>query len=203
MKKIISLSIASLLLIANLMVITPIASADEDETAERERIQREIENPPRSILPRITNPNLDSNYICTLVMQDFENIYLFELDNENFESNQGSVNRFTEAVLRINQESLVDGPIGSNDILGCALMTGRIKMSYLSIFIFYVLRLGAAASGTVSMLFIMLGGYKYVVGAITENKDEGKRTIIYALVGLVISTLSWVIVNIVQTLVTS
>lgn len=202
MKKFISALTVSILLIANVILAMPIAYAADDDVT-REELERQVENPPRSILPRITNENLRSNYICTLVMQQFEDIYFFRLDNEDFKSNQGSINRFTESVYRINQENIVDGPIGSNDILGCAIMTGRIKMAYLSIFIFYVLRLATAAASSISILFIMIGGYKYIVGAITENKDEGKRTIIYALTGLVVSTLAWVIVNIVQTLVTS
>jgi hypothetical protein len=201
MKKITSIFFTLILLTTNIIVATPSAYSQDDAT--RDAIENEIQKPPNSILPRITNPNLKSNYICTLLIQEFEEIYFFTLDSEDFNSNQGSVNRFTESVLQLNQGSVVDGAIGSNDVLGCAIMTGRIKMAYLSIFIFYVLRLATVSASSVSIIFIMIGGYKYIIGAITENKDEGKRTIIYAIVGLVVSTLAWVIVNIVQTLVTS
>lgn len=43
------------------------------------------------------------------------------------------------------------------------------------------------------VFMIIVGGYQYLFGAI-EGKGEGKQTVIYALSGLVISLLAYVIV---------
>lgn len=43
------------------------------------------------------------------------------------------------------------------------------------------------------VFMIIVGGYQYLLGAI-EGKGEGKQTVIYALSGLVISLLAYVIV---------
>ena len=49
--------------------------------------------------------------------------------------------------------------------------------------------------GLISMLFIMLGGYQYVVsGANEELAEKGKKTLRNAIIGLVVTILSYVIV---------
>lgn len=53
-----------------------------------------------------------------------------------------------------------------------------------------------AIAGSLSVIFVMYGGYQYTLGA--ENaKDDAKRTITYALVGLGVSLLAWILVDIV------
>ncbi len=163
------------------------------------RIRSEIARPPRTLVPRITNPSLQGNHQCTVWMKEFENIYFFELDGSS--DKQGEIERFIDALVVLNRDSSI-GPIGQGDILGCAMMTGRIKVNYFSLYIFYALRLLVMLSGVASMVFIMLGGYQYIIGAITENKDQGKKFILNAIIGLIVSTLAWVIVNIVQTFLT-
>jgi hypothetical protein len=44
------------------------------------------------------------------------------------------------------------------------------------------------------VFMIIFGGYQYLFGAI-EGKDEGKQTIIYALSGMVVSLLAYVMVG--------
>ena len=52
--------------------------------------------------------------------------------------------------------------------------------------------------GLVSMLFIIIGGYQYVMsGANEELAEKGKKTLTNAIIGLVIAILSYVILRVV------
>jgi hypothetical protein len=158
----------------------------------------------RTVLPetRITN-----NFRCTIIMKEFRNIEQFaDLPQE-----LGTIARFEAAREALNQKVEANeinglqgvGALSQDDILGCSIITGRISLTYLSLFIFYILNWLSIASGVVAMIFIIIGGYKYIVGGLSENKDEGKKTITNAIVGLLVSTSAWIIVNIVQAFVSS
>jgi uncharacterized membrane protein YidH (DUF202 family) len=50
----------------------------------------------------------------------------------------------------------------------------------------------------VTVLFIIIGGYQYVTSAGNESQaKKGRQTLIYAIIGLVLVVLSYVIVNVV------
>ena len=157
----------------------------------------------RTILPET---RITSNFRCTIIMKEFRNIEQFGLASE-----LGSIERFEQARIQLN--TLIEsneieglkgiGALSQDDILGCSIITGRISLTYLSLFIFDVLNWLSIASGVVAMIFIIIGGYKYIIGGLTENKDEGKKTITSALIGLLVSTGAWIIVNIIQAFATS
>lgn len=88
-------------------------------------------------------------------------------------------------------------------VIGCAIKTGRFHFYLVPYIIKYLAEFGIAIAGTVSMLFIVIGGFQYLTGPVMQNKEQGKKTITYALVGLVLTLAAWVIVNVVQVFVTS
>jgi len=92
--------------------------------------------------------------------------------------------------------------IGRSNILGCAIKTGDINLWMIPFFITYLINFILAVAGLISVLFIVVGGYRYIIGSAQGKTDEGKNTIMYAIVGLIITLMAWVIVNIVQTAVT-
>jgi len=62
--------------------------------------------------------------------------------------------------------------------------------------ILYILEFSAA----LAVLFIIIGGVRYIVSAGDEDAAEkAKRMILYAIIGLIIIILSFVIVNFIQT----
>lgn len=166
----------------------------------------------KTLIPEVNKNRFKSNYDCTNLMITFEDIYFFELDTDQ-NAEVGSMARFFEAIKVLNTggynqgadrlaEGASLGQITSNDILGCSIMTGRVSLSYLSLFVSYALRMLSIAAGTISILFIIFGGYQYVIGGITESQDAAKSTIKNAIIGLVVSTGAWIIVNIVLALLT-
>lgn len=158
----------------------------------------------RTILPETS---VTSNFRCSIIMKQFRNLEQFG----NFTQELGTIARFEAAREALNIK-IENGEIrgledqdrlSQDDILGCSIITGRISLTYLSLFVFYILNWLSIASGVVAMIFIIIGGYKYIIGGLSESKDEGKKTITNAIIGLLVSTGAWIIVNIVQAFVSS
>lgn len=89
-----------------------------------------------------------------------------------------------------------------NDVLGCAIQTGKISLAMIPYFVQYVSNWMLGMIGIVSVIFIMVGGYQYIYGGLIDQKEVGKKYVENALKGLVVAILSWVIVNIVMAVVT-
>lgn len=81
------------------------------------------------------------------------------------------------------------------------IRSGDLSLRQIPCFIKYFSQTLIAIAGSLSVIFVMVGGYRYVLGA-DEAKDEAKRTITYALIGLAVSLLAWILVDIVLQLAT-
>jgi len=87
-------------------------------------------------------------------------------------------------------------------ILGCAIKTGRITFGMVPYFLTYLTNFLLGMSGIISILFIVIGGYHYVIGGLSEEKEKGKNTIKYALMGMGLALLAWTIVTVIINAVT-
>ncbi len=67
----------------------------------------------------------------------------------------------------------------------------------------YLIEVLVYFAGGIAVLFVVIGGYQYMIGGITEDKEAGKKTLLYALGGFALAVLAWTIVNIVQVFLTS
>jgi len=90
-----------------------------------------------------------------------------------------------------------------NNLLGCAIKTGNIHLFMVPFFITMLTQFLLSISGVISVLFICLGGFKYAVGGLIEDKESGKKYIQYALLGLVVSLGAWMVVNFIMIVLTS
>lgn len=81
------------------------------------------------------------------------------------------------------------------------IRTGDLSLRQVPCFIKFFSQTLIAIAGSLSVIFVMIGGYRYVLGA-DEAKDEAKRTITYALIGLAVSLLAWILVDVVLQLAT-
>lgn len=82
--------------------------------------------------------------------------------------------------------------------LGLADMirSGDIHLRNLPCFIKYFAQTLIGVAGSLSVIFVMIGGYRYVLGG-TEDTASAKKVITYALIGLAVSLLAWIIVDLV------
>jgi len=94
-------------------------------------------------------------------------------------------------------------PSERNDVLGCGIKTGKIRLWMFPFYITNVINFGLAIAGTLSILFILIGSYQYMIGGLSQDKEKGKKTIMYAVGGLVLAALAWVIINIIIVQITA
>jgi len=89
-----------------------------------------------------------------------------------------------------------------NNVLACAIITGRVKFWMIPFYIVYLIEFAIGISGLVAIAFLVYGGFQYVIGGAIEKQENAKNTIKFALMGLVLVLVAWVLVNLVQFLVT-
>jgi hypothetical protein len=80
-------------------------------------------------------------------------------------------------------------------LLGCAIKTALFKFWMVPYLITYILTFIISLASLISILMIMVGAYFYIAGGLNEDKEKGKNTIKYAIMGLVLTVLSWSIIN--------
>lgn len=95
-----------------------------------------------------------------------------------------SIAQAADTYLGISKENLRSGNITTDDI-------PRVIVSLINIVL--------ALAGTISLIMIIYGAFQMVMGSYEQNVKQGKQTITYALVGLVISASSWFIIKFVFT----
>ncbi len=74
------------------------------------------------------------------------------------------------------------------------IRSGNIHLWNLPCFVKYFTQTLIGIAGTVSVVFVMIGGFKYIVLG-EEGKAKAKSTITHALIGLAISLMAWIVVD--------
>lgn len=102
----------------------------------------------------------------------------------------------------VDGDGYLDFTFTANDIMACGIKTGSIKLWMIPYYIRYVLTFIIGISGLISVGGIVYGGYLYLFAGLSEAKDQGKKAIKYAVIGLIMTLTAWAVVNIVIALVT-
>lgn len=83
-------------------------------------------------------------------------------------------------------------------------MKGRPEFCTIQGFMLWALRNSLAFAGTIAVLFIIYGGYLYLTsGGNEESAEQGRKTMVNSVIGLVVIIMSYVIVRVVTNLLTS
>jgi hypothetical protein len=70
--------------------------------------------------------------------------------------------------------------------------------------IIYIIDILLAVAAILSVLFIIIGGYKYIFsGANEKSSESGKKTVVNALIGLIIIILSFTIITVLSDTISS
>ena len=93
----------------------------------------------------------------------------------------------------------------SNAGLQSIFGTGGLNNSQsLSDLILNVIRLMLLFAGAIAVVFVIIGGYQYLVSAGNEETAEkGKKTLINAIIGIIVIVLAYAIINVIVNLVGS
>jgi hypothetical protein len=86
--------------------------------------------------------------------------------------------------------------------LATRIRTGDIHLKQIPCFIKFFSQTLIALAGTLSVIFVMFGGYQYIFAEAIDGKEKAKETITYALIGLVVTLSAWMLVDIVLQFVT-
>ncbi len=81
------------------------------------------------------------------------------------------------------------------------IRTGDISLRQIPCFIKFFSQTLIAVAGSLSVIFVMVGGYKYALFG-PDEKEAAKKTITYALAGLAVSLMAWILVDTVLRFVT-
>lgn len=89
------------------------------------------------------------------------------------------------------------------NFLACSIMLGKISFWMIPHYVVYFIEFLVGIAGIIAILFLVIGGFRYVLaGAAEGQREAAKATIRNALLGLVIVFISWVVVNTIQFMLT-
>lgn len=95
-----------------------------------------------------------------------------------------------------------DGVIPSRDTEDEAILslagrveTGTLHVTDILYFIVKLIDLVSGLAGTLCVLMLLYGGFQYMMSGLNDDKESAKKTIRYAIMGLIVSFLAYLIVN--------
>jgi len=87
--------------------------------------------------------------------------------------------------------------------LGNKIKGGCVELSDIPFLVIHLIDICTKLAGTIAVIFLLYAGFQMIVSGVSDDREAAKNTIKYALTGLVVSFLAWVIVNLVQVQLTS
>jgi len=100
----------------------------------------------------------------------------------------------------INSIPVFTDSVSGNDILACGIKTGNIRMWMIPFYLRFVLEFVIGLAGLVAVGGIVFGGYLYLFAGLSDEKERGKKSILYGIVGFVMTLVAWAVVNVVVAL---
>ena len=95
-----------------------------------------------------------------------------------------------------------DGVIPSRDTEDQAILnladrveTGMLHVTDVLYFIVKLIDLVSGLAGTLCVLMLLYGGFQYMMSGLNDDKESAKKTIRYAITGLIVTFLAYLIVN--------
>lgn len=117
---------------------------------------------------------------------------LFTYDASNLNELRELVSKGEKKSLKIGAGEQMISPL---DVLGCGIKTGRIKLWMVPFFVKYLIQFAISIAGLVAVGAIIIGGYFYLFSGLDNDKERGKKAIMYGLLGFIVVLLAWTIVN--------
>jgi len=85
--------------------------------------------------------------------------------------------------------------IPSSGCLFDKFRNGYFRVPDILLYLKYATEMLLILTSTASFIFIIIGGYQYLLSFVVEDKEGGKKTITYAIIGLAVSMMAWIIIN--------
>jgi len=98
-----------------------------------------------------------------------------------------------------NQAIDCDNPVDLAERIHC----GSVSLNDFPELLVYLIQWVLTLAGSIAVIMIMVGAFQYMFGGLTDDKERGKKTLIYAIGGLIVAFMAWWIVELVQVWITS
>lgn len=107
--------------------------------------------------------------------------------------------RTRDYLFQNNGDSFEDSGLTftQSDVLGCAIKTGSIRLWMVAYYVRYILEFAIQMAGLVAVGGVVYGGYLYLFTGVSDDKEKGKKAIMYSVAGMVLTMVAWAAVNIV------
>ena len=96
-----------------------------------------------------------------------------------------------------------EGPPTKEADLANKIRDGEVSTEDIPAIILHAVDFFLMIAGGIAVIMIMVGGVQLVIGGLMENKDSGKKTLQYAVIGLFVAFFSWFAVDQVQKYLTA
>ena len=103
--------------------------------------------------------------------------------------------------LQIDKKAL-DEALKTLDV-GTKIKGGCVQLSDAPLLVIKLIDLCTKLAETIAVIFLLYAGFQMIISGVSDDREAAKNTIKYALTGLIVSFLAWVIVNLVQVQLTS
>jgi len=87
--------------------------------------------------------------------------------------------------------------------LGTKIQGGCVQLTDVPLIIIHLIDLFTKIAGSLAVAFILYAGFQLIMSGLTEDREAAKNTMKWAIVGLVVCLLAWVIVNLIQVQLTA
>ncbi|MCK5460774.1 hypothetical protein KAI58_02215 [Candidatus Gracilibacteria bacterium] len=117
-------------------------------------------------------------------------------------------NTETDTITKIQYRGIIpkegeEGASEAQDTFAKKVKEGTLSLGDVPLVIVYWLDWLTWLAGSIAVLFVVIGGYQYSIGGITDDKERGKKTLLYAIAGLIVTFFAWIAVDILQTWLTA
>lgn len=88
--------------------------------------------------------------------------------------------------------------------LGNKIICGNMHLADIPFYIMHIIDFFVSIAGIIAVLFIVVGGFFYIISGVDDDKKQkAKTTILHAITGIIVISLSWIVINVLQMLLTS
>lgn len=70
-------------------------------------------------------------------------------------------------------------------------------------FLLHIIQLLLSLAAVLAIILIMYGGFQMVFGSIVDDKESGKKTIQFSIIGLIVTLSAWIMVDILVSFLTN
>lgn len=104
---------------------------------------------------------------------------------------------FLTAVLTPATASAQQFAVIMEGLTGCDFQTGKLEASCVPSFIGHLVQLVVGLVGTIFVINVMIGGYQYAIGALGGDDGKGKERIYWSIIGLIVTSCAYLIIDLV------